>query len=440
MFQKTILVDDNRNVTVDYFNFTLSSKKEIETYQTFLIAQLYYLAALSKSPFFYSLDLTNRNNLPWKYSSVNSSLGYLGAVATLPSWAAGVALEQVGIWLEEKPVHYYQSPDFTPPDKKQGPLNHGTRNVALLPPFVSNDSRLDVAENRLPGLIQSFRDVAKDVQVLCLQEVFCYSREIIEGVNDVYGYVLHNIAPESLFLKSSGLMILSQIPILEGKFFRPPLPLITPVQDENDDSEIFAEGVANKGFVIALLENHDLVINAHLPSNASRNPKRQAIIEQLRKDAMQINLKEMHEYIAELKQRGIEVRRVMFGGDTNASNEEETGQITLQRTRNAFFFNHFPNKPQSTWLGGYSNYHKHPKVTFDHVGLCPISDPDEMKNYDKQVTVLEEPLHKKGPLSDHALLYVRYIEKKHEGKNSSPTNRAKEGPIEVTKLDKFILT
>ncbi|MGA2654708.1 MAG: endonuclease/exonuclease/phosphatase family protein [Gammaproteobacteria bacterium] len=432
MFQKTVTIENNREVTIDYFPFTIpdDSEKtldEHEAYQAFLIAQLSYYASILKAPTLYALDLYNRNNLDWKHSIFNPVLGVLGTIASLPLLALGTLIENYSIALAEKQIQYYRSPKVQHHSiDKNKPIGYGTYNIAMLPNFLCNDSRLDEAENRLPFIIKSVRDAADKVAVVCMQEAFLHQEKLIAGLEDLYPFCLHNIAPDPLFLKNSGLMIFSKIPIIEGYYFRPPLPLVTPVDDDNEYSHILPDGLSTKGVVMVYLANGDIVINGHFPSNASTDPKKQAVIERYRRYAMMMTIIESHRFADKLKKEGKNPQRIIFCGDTNSPWEEETGQITLQRQKNAFFFKHFSNSrnesqhvsAHNTWNGGYGGYHfdKKRKVAFDYVNerlLVPVE-----QTHKKVTEIANDPPYPKGHVSDHKYSY-RYPD--GQTSNISPT-------------------
>lgn len=447
MFQETITIDD-REVIVDYFPFKIpeeSEKKpdENETYQAFLIAQLSYFASLLKAPPYYALDLYNRNHLDWKYSRINPILGLLGAVTSVPLFAFGSMIKQTYLSLKGKQIEHYRSTKFQPPivDKNK-PLGYGTRNIAMLPTFLCNDSRLDEAKNRLPFIIKALRDAADKVDIICLQEAFLFQEEIIAGLEDLYGDFLYNIAPDSLLLPNSGLMVISKYHIKQGYYYRMPLPLVTPVDEENEYSHVLLDGVCNKGVVMVYLENENIVMGGHFISNASKNQKKQDIIEKHRFDAMTITIRKGHAFAEELRKNGEHPNKIIFCGDTNSTNEEEDGQVTLQRAKNNFFFSHFPNPPQHTWHGGYQQYHSHHKrkVTFDHLGehsLEPLNKPNDISDDEKVITIAQDPYYAKGPISDHKYFYIHYQKRQStqakalESSNSSPASKPLAEPLKL---------
>ncbi len=413
MKHKMVHIDSTHAIPVDYFDFTVPPPEEIDAYKT-SVATLYFLASFFKNPFYQSLGMINRNNLPWRASIYNKPLGYLSAFATFPSWAMGALFEGCGLWISGKAIRYHQARHFNP--KADGkPFNHASHNIAFPPEVVSNDSHLDLAKNRLPLLIQSIRKAAETIDFYCLQEAFCYSEDIIKAVSDLYGFALDQVAQDACIL-NSGLVVLSKFPIIECRFIKPPLPLFTPIESEDDYSEFLVEALTNKGILMVVVKNgdhFDLVINAHLKSESSHDPKIQKKIEKLRAEALMIIMQEMHHYIDELKARGIFIRNVHFAGDTNASDVEETGQKFNQRSQHSTFFEHvFPGEAKPTWAGGFNGYRKRNDVTFDHVGVFYNSQGNiTEKQYEKTITVHPNETTAFGPISDHDRLEHIFTQK-----------------------------
>lgn len=294
-----------------------------------------------------------------------------------------------------------------------------TRNCALVPNFVSHYNRLRAPDIRFAELKQSIR-MGHTHQFICLQEVFnpYFQQGFIESLNNTHPYAIYNVAPNAFGL-SSGLMILSQHPIVFARFIQPPMPLWIWIKNAFFPA-LNPEYFSNKGILMALIKNQDeyqIIVTAHLKSSVGHTSEETAAIENIRLMGLDCLNEEIEMFIKDVEQKfDATVKHVLLGGDLNVSNVQDVDRDTQERVRlqGHPIFTKFKAPALDSWLADFyhSDYgteeydmgHVFPGVCFDHAGVYHCHQQGRACQWSEQEHVLfdDQGLSKCSPSSDHA--------------------------------------
>lgn len=319
-----------------------------------------------------------------------------------------------------------------------------TRNLAMLPDAISNYNHLRSPNIRLLELNRSFKKIIKkhDPDIFLFQEVFLnkQAQRIKKTLITTHPHILCNIGEQN-FGMNSGLFVASKHPLVHMRYIAPLYPII--MFAPNSIRPYFnVESLAHKGilFVVIKRDNqYELIVNAHLKSNSSRDVKERKVIERIRANQLRLIAQGAFNYLDELKQKfKIKIKNVYFGGDLNVSDVQDEGFKTFELSQRksglddiSFFFDSFfPSEKKDTWAldffkkpnsnqtgFGQKNYNNDltpvKGVKFDHVGFyrdkimskSKLNVPPRIKV--KTIGDMGQSKGQKGPSSDHFGLLLK---------------------------------
>jgi hypothetical protein len=394
--------EHNLTISVQYFDFIPPQDPTPVNYFNELLSNtLFNLAYLLKQPLYRSLGLFTRylfsnpyTNLFIQHRYANAVLGLMGITVGFFPWIMSLAIAQLAIRVEGKPLKYLVSP-YLITDTKCKPPTIRTHNLALITEWLTNHSGLRPAIERLPALIKGIRS-AKKTDALFFQEVMEkeYAAILVKELQKIFKYVIYDVAPHP-FLDTSGLVIATNKKPIRLRYLQFPSPVIVP-SEAFPGFTISGEAWTNKGCLLVVVENgvdaneeivYEMFATAHTKSNNGSNPTSIQFTQAIRSDHFRIFQQGALNFCDELAAEGIDICRIFALGDFNSSDVDEHNVCTYERTGhrrpendkdrrtdrkdNSFFFDNFlPNEAKiDTWMDGIN--HEHP-ITFDHASFFEL--------------------------------------------------------------------